>query len=264
MATRSPNKTDEYLRQTYLNTQDKCYALLETLRVGYKYLPDAIYENGVYRPLTNEELQARWVLLSDNVKTHTYLTYNRPAQHTHAGYDYNWYTRTEARRKTITTVSVDRNDRHNDRILILAEFIMYHPIERTDGTPIPIKYVMSSYGFKYRLLDLVRQYANKGVTISARYNDVTKRQIKDMPTLEACLDGTEDIELGVYNYMRRGECKRESTARRKIKEYLAVRTALKKDTFQSLEQFTDQMGDIIDETGFVIDSYHQLPPSRLD
>jgi len=262
MATYPPNKylkTDEYLRQTYLNTQEKCYTLLETLRVGYKYVPDAIYENGSYRPLTNEELQARWLLLSDNVKTHTYKTYGRPSQFARAA-DYNWYTRREFKSKT-TTSAVERHDRHIDRILILAEFIMYHPIERTDGTPIPIKFVMSSYGFKFRLLDIVRQYRAKGVTIG---DNVTKRQIKDMPTLEACLDGTEDIELGVYNYMRRGECTRESTARRKIKEYLAVRTALKSNTFQSLEQFTEQMGDIIDDTGFVLDRYHQLPPGGLD
>lgn len=266
MATRSARRnlrTNEYLRQRYLNTQEKCYKLLETLRVGYKYLPDAIYENGEFRPLTDEELQARWLLLSDNVRAHAYRTYKRPTQHTHRGTDLNWYTRNETGQK-VTTVASDRNDRHIDRMIKLAEFIMYHPVEREDGTPIPIQFVMSSYGFKFRLIDMVRRYRDKGVVISNQPDNVTQRQIKDMPVIEACLDGTEDVELGVYNYMRRGDCKLESTARRKVMQFLAVKRALDKGTFLSLEQFIEDRGDVIDEQGFVIECSHQLPPSRLD
>ena len=176
------------IKKTYLDTPEKCYALLQTLR---NERPDMIFSEGKFRYLSQFELQARWYLLFMNVQYNSIVTYKKQD------------LRLLKREWWLTPKMSALYDACIDKMLALSDYIRTYPKYTKTKRPVSIKEVMSVYHYKQRTLDIINWYKWKGINIVDKDSDVlpfNQTFVCFVPKAEGYLAGTHDIEVAVENW----------------------------------------------------------------
>lgn len=156
---RLPLRTTRYYSEGILKDDERSYELLQTLRPGFE------------RKLTYHEEVARWLALSNTVRTCAMKTFGiinargafikgRPAQ---------WYE-LPGYMPHPSQQSINYCDQHHDRILMLADFIRKFPYrsEKT-GQIYSIRFIIKDYHFKFYGIDTVRQFRLNGIELNEEY-----------------------------------------------------------------------------------------------
>lgn len=223
MPIRSHLYTNEHLRDKYLRHTQICYALLDTFRnqdaskvytLEGKMVQVTGNPGGELRKLTSEELQARWLLLADNVRTHNrrYYKQRNYAQTSNGGMLVQWYHVPKIPEHLPDQLNgfytsqnnVGRWERQMDRLWMLVEFIRSYPRVSPNGKPCPMEYVMGQLMWNYVYIDVLRQYGTQGYSVK-QPEDEGKRPaewllVKFIPTAERYLHGTYDPMVAIERY----------------------------------------------------------------
>lgn len=118
------------------------------------------------RPLAEDERQALWLLLSDNVNDACWKLYGKGKR---ANKRFIWHGNDKLGWYYIPKNQISRRgyDEHSERILILAEHLKsYKPRKTTAPPEEAVRIAMFAYKRRFLWLEIIRQYAERGFNIS--------------------------------------------------------------------------------------------------